>query len=500
MGGVMEQRKSNQRGWMTVATSRPNHSWEYRLRRLLNWLPMGLAYASLYFGRYNLTVAKSALGDEVMSKADFGWIFAVGAWVYALSFLVNGPLTDKIGGRRTMLIGVLGALVMNFLMGMVLYGNAALGWELPIVSTFVFLYALNMYFQSFGAVAIVTVKAPWFHIRERGNFSTIFGIIISLGIYFAFDWGFAVVQATRANVAGEISWVASSVRWIFGTGGAGVNENWWIFFVPAVMMGVFWLCMLLWLKDTPSQAGFEDFDTGEGRLSAGGGREPIKTVFAKIITHPVLMVVCMIEFCSGILRNGIMQWYPIMAKEVGFYKTFYITKNWGLVLLLCGVVGATLTGWASDRFFQSRRAPMAGILYVIMGVACAVMAVTLGSGLWIPAIMTLALSMSVIGVHGILSGTATADFAGTRNTGAAVGIVDGMVYLGTGLQSIVIGSLVPTGASAVDPANWVIWPVFLVPFGVIGFFLCRRIWNALPGTFGKTADPVEEEITEEVYA
>ena len=38
------------------------HSSAFRFRRLLNWLPMGFAYAFMYMGRYNLTVAKSALG------------------------------------------------------------------------------------------------------------------------------------------------------------------------------------------------------------------------------------------------------------------------------------------------------------------------------------------------------------------------------------------------------------------------------------------------------
>lgn len=429
---------------------------------------MGLAYASLYFGRYNLTVAKSALGDEIMSKQDFGWIFAAGAWVYGLAFLINGPLTDRIGGRAAMLIGVLGALWMNLLMGLVLYANTFWGWSLPVVKAFVILYALNMYFQSFGAVAIVTVKAPWFHVRERGTFSTIFGIIISLGIYFAFDWGYAVVEATRANVTAS-----------------GLNENWWLFFVPSIMLGVFWILMLLWLKDKPSQAGFVDFDTGEGKLSLTGEREPIRTVFTKIITHPVLMVVCMVEFCSGILRNGVMHWYPIMAKEAGFYKTFFITHHWGLSLLICGVVGATLTGWASDRFFESKRAPMAAILYAIMLAAALGMVVTLGPNLWTTGLLALAISMSVIGVHGIFSGTATADFAGTRNTGAAVAIVDGMVYLGTGLQSVVVGLLAPSGEAAKDPANWVLWPMFLVPFALIGLILAFRIWHALPHTVSK---------------
>jgi OPA family glycerol-3-phosphate transporter-like MFS transporter len=98
--------------------------------------------------------------------------------------------------------------------------------------------------------------------------------------------------------------------------------------------------------------------------------------------------------------------------------------------------------------------------------------------------------MSVIGVHGILSGTSTADFGGTRNTGAAVGVVDGLVYLGTALQAFVTGRLAPAGDAAKDPQNWLGWPAFLVPFAVIGLALSLRIWGALPQRHaGKTPVP-----------
>ena len=40
----------------------PVHSREYRLRRFWNWFPLGVTYALLYMGRYNLTVAKTSLG------------------------------------------------------------------------------------------------------------------------------------------------------------------------------------------------------------------------------------------------------------------------------------------------------------------------------------------------------------------------------------------------------------------------------------------------------
>jgi MFS transporter, OPA family, glycerol-3-phosphate transporter len=456
------------------------HSVDYRIRRALNWVPMGLAYAFLYMGRYNLTVAKSALGDELMSKAQFGTIFAVGAWVYGCSFLVTGPLTDRLGGRTAMLIGTAGALVVNALMGLALYGQAHWGWSFNLVAMFTVLYAVNMHFQSYGAVAIVTVKAPWFHVRERGTFSTMFGIMIASGILFAFDWGFAIVEATRAVLAPERSGVWASLAGALLPGGRGVDENWWLFFAPALLLAVVWAVMYRYLRNSPGEAGYADFDTGEEAISDDGGRLPVRVVFRKIVTHPVLMVVCGIEFCSGVLRNGIMHWYPLFAAEVGFRTSFFVPRNWGLVLFLAGVAGAVMTGWASDRFFQSRRAPMAGILYALMAACGLVMVFTLDAGHWWLGASVILMSTAVIGVHGILSGTSTTDFGGAKNAGAAVGIVDGMVYLGTGLQSVVIGSITPVGDAARDPNAWRWWPVFLLPFAVVGFVLSLRIWNALP--------------------
>jgi OPA family glycerol-3-phosphate transporter-like MFS transporter len=82
------------------------------------------------------------------------------------------------------------------------------------------------------------------------------------------------------------------------------------------------------------------------------------------------------------------------------------------------------------------------------------------------------ISICVIGSHGVLSGTAAADFGGRRGTATAVGMIDGFVYLGTAAQSVSLGYL--------TERSWGYWPWFLLPFTVIGFFLCRRIWYAIP--------------------
>src|SRR5262245_45154679 len=112
---------------------------------------------------------------------------------------------------------------------------------------------------------------------------------------------------------------------------------------------------------------------------------------------------------------------------------------------------------------------------------------SLDAGVWFVGASAVVISMSVIGVHGIMSGTSTVDFGGTKNGGAAVGIVDGLVYLGTALQSLAAGYMTPTGEAAKNPANWMGWPAFLVPFALAGFLLSLRIWNEMPRSKRVTA-------------
>src|ERR1700759_2852365 len=80
-----------------------NHGPWFLSRRFINWFPLGMTYAFLYMGRYNLQVAKDALGP-LMGNADFGMIFGIGRGVYAFSLLINGPLGGKLGGKKGLLI------------------------------------------------------------------------------------------------------------------------------------------------------------------------------------------------------------------------------------------------------------------------------------------------------------------------------------------------------------------------------------------------------------
>lgn len=448
------------------------HKRAFRVRCFFNWFPMGLMYAFLYMGRYNLTVSKNALGS-LMSKEDFGIIFAAGTVTYALSFLINGPLVDKIGGKKGIIIGAAGSAIMNSLMGIVTWLVLAKGVKTNLRYTFSILYAINMYFQSYGAVSIVKLNSHWFHIRERGVFSGIFGTLISVGIYFAFDWGQSIVKATRATIQENLGFFESLLRKIVVHGSADIDRTWFVFFIPALILFTFVIIELFLLKDRPSQAGFEDFDTGDASSGEMDVKYTTVQILKKIITNPVIIAVGAIEFCSGVIRNGIMHWYFIYAKEANLGgATHFFKSHWGLLLCFAGISGGFIAGTISDKLFQSRRGPSAAFMYGGMVAGTIIMTAVLRNYPLILGITVVTISLCVIGVHGLLSGTATMDFGGRKGAATAVGIIDGLVYLGTAVQSISLGFI--------TTRNWNFWPVFLIPFSCLGFGLAIKIWKAFP--------------------
>jgi OPA family glycerol-3-phosphate transporter-like MFS transporter len=438
------------------------HTDAFRRRRIMNWLPLGLTYAFLYMGRYNLTVSKNALGepDEQGGLRHHLLLGHPGLWLRlrdqrAPDRSLRGP-PHHLGRRRR--LGFHERTPRRAHLRSAQRPPAQdLAW-----CPFSVLYALNMYFQSFGAVAIVKVNAAWFHVSERGVFGAIFGVLISLGVYFAYDGGRIIVEAAAASVADVPG---------------GVAPYWMVFYIPAGLLLVFAVIDYFTVRDTPGDTGHVDFDTADASSGDTGPALGVAEVARRMFTNPVIVTIAAIEFCSGFLRNAIMQWYIIFAKETHIMESF-VPHHWGMLLCCAGILGGTFAGVISDRVFQSRRGPVAGILYAGMLAGAGVLIGILTTPVvgWLVVFM----SLCIIGVHGMLSGTASMDFGGKRNVGVAVGIIDGLVYLGTAAQAIIYGQILPKGDAAADPANWWMWPIAMVPVAAVGFYLATRIWNAKP--------------------
>jgi len=431
------------------------HSKAFVRRRFANWFPVGLTYAFLYMGRYNLNACIDKKDTLLLfEKAQYFDIDKWGALTYGVSFVLNGPLTDKLGGRKTTILAAVGSALANVAMGVLAYSAMKGGHGIPkdaraaVLPMFSLLYAVNMYFQSFGAVSIVKVNSAWFHLRERGTFGGIFGILISLGLYFAFDWCSALVKH-------------------FGPSAA--------FFVPAAILLVFAVIDAIVVRDTPGDAGHPDFELGD---ATAGEKLPLLTVVKLMLTNGAILAIAAVELCSGYLRNAILKTYKPFAEDTGRAAHDFVQGHWGILNCMAGILGGVLAGLVSDRLFQSRRGPVSAVLYSVMVVGAGAMFFTLGTPAvgWVLVLMTLA----IIGVHGMLSGTASMDFGGKRNVGVVVGVIDGCVYLGSTVGSYVLSRVLPAKPASHDAAAWWTWPVAILPVAILGFLLALRLWNAKP--------------------
>ena len=157
----------------------------------------------------------------------------------------------------------------------------------------------------------------------------------------------------------------------------------------------------------------------------------------------------------------------------------WMYQHWGMVACIAGITGGMFAGVLSDHVFNSRRPPVAVLLFacLLAGSIAIVPLLTVPAAVsWVIAFM----AMAVIGVNGMLSGVASQDFGGRRNAGTATGLIDGFVYFGTAFQGVVYGRVLPEAntAAAKDIDSWYAWPIAMIPMAVIGLGLSLAIINA----------------------
>src|SRR6266850_1658572 len=203
----------------------------FRSRRGLNWGFIGLLYTSFYMCRYNFSIANSAISKEFgFSKAEMGAIITTALLAYACGQIINGLLADRLGGKRAMLIGAAGTVVMN-----VLFGFASF-WGL--LWLFVLIRGIDGYLQAFGSPGMVKINAAWFRPTERGGFAGIFGFMINLGRFGIFKLG----PALLAGFVFLGLWNIPPLHWR------------WLFWIPAAICTVVAIGMAVFVKDTPELA------------------------------------------------------------------------------------------------------------------------------------------------------------------------------------------------------------------------------------------------------
>jgi MFS transporter, OPA family, glycerol-3-phosphate transporter len=417
------------------------HPSGFRRRRGLNWAFIGLLYTSFYMCRYNLPLAGGAIRSEFgFSRAQLGTIITTQLLAYACGQIINGLLTDRLGGKRAMLIGATGTIVMNILFGLASF------WGL--LSLFIVIRGIDGYLQAFGSPGMVKINAAWFRHTERGSFAGIFGFMINLG-------RFGINNLGAALSAGFIFLGLIRIPPL----------HWrWLFWVPAGIALVIGTCMALIVKDTPEEADFPPVNPHEEI----GGRVQVKVsdVFKIIATNPVVWIIACAYACTGAVRQGIDQWFPLFMREV--HHVDYQSAQFQFLAFLIPLVasaGSLISGFISDKIFHGRRAPIAAVLYFLetLVILSAAQFHSVNAAIF----FLVLISLTANSTHSILGTAAAMDIGGAKMAGFAAGVIDSFQYFGGSLAGYFLGALLDR--------SWGNYFYFMAPFGIIGGVLMLSI-------------------------
>ncbi|MEO6033660.1 MAG: MFS transporter [Verrucomicrobiota bacterium] len=416
----------------------------FRARRGMNWAVVGLMYTSYYLCRYNFSYANKAIADEFhFSKSDISTILSMNFIAYGCGQIINGLLTDRIGGKRAMLIGATGTVAVNLLFG------AASFWG--TLSLFTLLWSLNGYVQAFGSPGFIKINSSWFSEKQRGTFAGIFGFMINLGRLLANK----LLPALLAGFTFIGMWHVPPQHWR------------WLFWIPAGVATIVAIVLAITVKDTPEECGFHDQFKGEADHADIDVRTELWTVFKHITSNPAVWVIAGAYACTGAVRQSIDQWFPRFFQEVHHLDMTGTRFQWlGFLIPFVASAGSLLSGWVSDRFFHSRRAPVAAGIYVIE--VCVLLIASQVHTVNLAIVFFVLVAFTVNSTHSLLGPAAAMDIGGRKMAAFASGCIDACQYFGAALAIKGLGYVL-------DHKGWDYYFYYMIPFGILGGILMFSI-------------------------
>jgi len=205
-----------------------------------------------------------------------------------------------------------------------------------------------------------------------------------------------------------------------------------VFFIPAIIL-ILWTLLDWWLiKDTPEEANFPHLDTHDASSGQMDVNFTTMELLRKVFTSRLMLFIAVVEMTSGVFRNGDRHLVPHFRQRTGLPGTAFFSDHWGLLLCIFGIIGGFAGGIISDKLFQSRRAPPAGILCAFVLIMALLMSAFLFSNQWIRRFRGGA-HCDVRHRHHLADVRHGGDrFRRAQSDGHVFGIVDAFAYLGSG--------------------------------------------------------------------
>ena len=291
--------------------------WQKRIL-LTCWI----TYASFYLLRVNFSVAIPGILEEFsISKTAIGLVLTASFLAYAAGQFINGQLGDKFSAKKLVAFGLLGSAILNVIFGFTGYFLAGM----------ILIWGLNGFFQSMGWAPTVRIVSNWFSTQKRGKAAGILGS--------SYQIGNVVSWALAGFVVGLLGWR-------------------WAFWVPAGIVAFVVIFWLLRIRERAEDLGFEPVEIAR---KSNGLRDTIQST----LKNKGIWLAAFALFGLNITRYGFLDWAPTYFFEVQ-KAAISLAAYKALIFPLAGSLGALSAGWISDKFFKSKRAPMAVFMLSIL--------------------------------------------------------------------------------------------------------------------------------------
>lgn len=389
-----------------------------------------LTYGSFYFCRNNLGVALPGMQAELgYSKSQLGTVLMALKLAYGAGQFINGQMAEHWPARRLLAVGLLASAALNVIFGWV-----------TALYFLTFVWACNGYVQALGWPPTMRVAANWFPPLQRGRAIGIIGT------------GYQLCGALTFVVAG---WAAEHWGWR----GA--------LYVPAVLLTASAVHMLLFLREEP---GSGESDGVSSALRPGtGSLRALRENLAVTLTTPALWLVafalCLLDAC----RYGFTDWGVTHLKEVQQASVGVAALKYA-VLPCGGIAGAYLAGWATDRFFHGRRAPVVCMLLLVLGMLALAYDSVIHWGAAASVMILFAIGFCIFGPQVLLVGTLPVDLARRGTAAAAAGFVNFMGYMGAAAGDKLTGGIA-------ERYGWWFAVRFWAACALLGAMVMAFLWN-----------------------
>ena len=399
---------------------------QYKYWRFRIFYSMYVGYAFYYFTRKSFTFAMPSMMQELgFDKSELGILGSILSITYGISKFASGIFGDRSNPRYFMALGLIMTALFNILFG--------------LSSTIVFFaifWGLNGWFQGMGWPPCARLLTHWYTQSERGTW-----------------WG---IWSTAHSVGGALipilaTYCAQSYGWRYAM------------YVPGVLCLFAGLFLMNRLRDTPQSLGLptiERFKNEEhGEKSVERELSIREILFKYVLKNKYVWILAISYFFVYVVRTAINDWTILFLVEHKGYSV--LSAGMGVFWFeVGGFVGTISAGWASDRIFKGRRAPMMIIFSAGVTLAVAAFWYVPAGNMMLDFMALFAIGCLIFGPQ-MLTGIAAAELSHKKAAATSSGFAGYFAYLGAAAAGY------PLGKVAQD---WG-WHGFFIIVGICGILV-----------------------------